>query len=100
MEEKGRTLLIERYKHGIRVYDPVNDHYSFFIKESDGRPGWCEILVQEDGKALNVIQHKCVLKNRDLVELLPLLQELLDYMRKGYMHEKLKIDQIIIIDKP
>ena len=97
-EKKGRTLLVERYKYGVRVYDPINSHYSFYIKESDGKPGLCEIIVEEDGRALNMIEHKCVLRNRDLVELMPLLQEVLDYMiRNG---EKLKIDQIIIIDKP
>jgi hypothetical protein len=97
-EEKVRLLLIERYKHGVRVFDPVNVHYSFFIKENDDRPGWCEIFVEEDDKALDVIEHKCALKNRDLVELMPLIQEVLDYeMRNG---EKLKIDQIVIIDKP
>jgi len=97
-EKKGRALLIERYKYGVRVFDPVNGHYSFFIKESDDRPGWCEILVQEDGKNLNVFEHECVLKNWDLVELMPLLQEVLDYeIRNG---EKLKIDQIVIIDRP
>jgi hypothetical protein len=97
-EEKGRTMLIERYKYGVRIYDPINSHYSFFIKESDDRPGWCEILVQEDGEALNVIEHKCVLRNRDLVELMPLIQEVLNYMMRN--GEKLKIDQIVIIDKP
>jgi len=97
-EEKGRTMLIERYKHGVRVHDPVNSHYSFLIKESDERPGWCEIIVEEDNKDLNLIEHKCVLRNWDLVELMPLLQEVLDYeMRNG---EKLKIDQIIIVDRP
>jgi len=97
-EEKGRTMLIERYKYGVRVYDPINSHYSFYIKESDERPGWCEILVQEDGKNLNMFERKCALKNRDLVELMPLLQEVLDYeIRNG---EKLKIDQIVIIDRP
>ena len=85
----------------MRVHDPINSHYSFYIKESDGKPGWCEILVQEDSRTLNVIERKCVLKNRDLVELLPLLQEIFDYMQKGYIWngEKLKIDQIVIIDK-
>jgi len=98
MEEKGKTLLVERYKYGMRIHDPFNSHYSFYIKESDDRPGWCEIFVEEDDKALDVIEHKCALKNRDLVELMPLLQEVLDYeMRNG---EKLKIDQIVILDKP
>ena len=97
-EERERTMLIERYKYGVRIYDPINSHYSFFIEESDDKPGWCKILIEEDGKALNIIEHKCVLRNRDLVELLPLLQEVLDYeMRNG---EKLKIDQIVIVDKP
>ncbi|MFP3287958.1 MAG: hypothetical protein RXP86_11915 [Acidilobus sp.] len=91
-------MLIERYKYGIRVFDPINSHYSFFIKDDEDNPGWCKILVQEDNKDLNVIEHKCVLKNRDLVELMPLLQEVLDYeIRNG---EKLKIDQIVIVDKP
>jgi hypothetical protein len=97
-EENGRIMLIERYEHGVRIYDPANSHYSFFIKESDDRPGWCEILVQEDGEALNVIEHKCALRNRDLVELMPLIQEVLNYMMRN--GEKLKIDQIIIIDRP
>ncbi len=61
-EEKRRTLLVERYKYGVRVYDPFNSHYSYYIKESDERPGWCEILVQEDGKTLDMIEHECVLK--------------------------------------
>jgi hypothetical protein len=97
-KEKVRLLLIERYKHGVRVFDPINVHYSFFIKENAERPGWCEIFVEEDGKNLNMFEHKCALKNRDLVELLPLIQEVVDYMiRNG---EKLKIDQIVIIDMP
>ena len=102
VHEEGKTMLIERYKYGVRVYDPINSHYSFYIKESDGKSGWCEVLVQEDSKTLDAFERKCVLKNRDLVELLPLLQEIFDYMRKGYMWnggEKLKIDQIIIVDK-
>ena len=96
-KEKVRLLLIERYKYGVRVFDPVNVHYSFFIKENNDRPGWCEIFVEEDDKALNMFERKCVLKNRDLVELLPLLQEVLDYMMRN--GEKLKIDQIVILDK-
>jgi len=45
-----------------------------------------------------MFERKCVLKNRDLVELMPLLQEVLDYeIRNG---EKLKIDQIVIVDRP
>ncbi len=96
-EEKRRTLLVERYKYGVRVYDPFNSHYSYYIKESDERPGWCEILVQEDGKTLDMIEQECVLKNRDHDELMPLLQEVLEYIIRNY--DKLKIASIAFADK-
>jgi hypothetical protein len=90
-EEKGRTLLIERHKYGVRFFDPFDSHYSFsfYIKESDDGRGWCEILVEEDGKTSKIIEYKCVIKNRDHDELMPPLQEVLEHILQNYGNLKI-----------
>jgi len=105
-EEKGRTLLIERHKYGVRFFDSFDSHYSFsfYIKESDDGRGWCEILVEEDGKTSKIIEYKRVIKNRDHDELTSLLQEVMEHMVRNYDmlildYDKLKVASIVSADK-
>ena len=101
MEEKGKTLVIEKYDYGIRVYidDPdIND--SFFISDDENNPGWCVIAIEKDLEAEDFVDNEYSnFGVNNLSELISLFQENPSLGWEMLTGDKIKIDNVKIIEE-
>jgi hypothetical protein len=100
-EEKGKTLVIEKYDYGIRVFidDPdIND--SFFIKDNENNPGWCVIAIEKDFEAVDFVDNEYSnFGVNNLSELISLFQENPSLGWEMLTGDKIKIDHVKVIEE-
>jgi hypothetical protein len=99
--EEGKTLVIEKYDYGIRVYiDDPDIHDSFFIKDNENDPELCIITIEKDFEAIDVVDWEysdCGVNN--LNELISLFQENPSLGWEMLKGDKIKIDHVKIIEE-
>ena len=100
-EEKGKTLVIEKYDYGIRIYiDDPDIHDSFFIQDNENDPELCIITIEKDFEAVDVID--CEYSDfgvNDLSELISLFQENPSLGWEMLTGDKVRIDNVKIIEE-
>jgi len=101
INDRGKTLVIEKHDYGIRVYlDDPDSHDSFFIKDDENNPGWCVIAIEKDFEAVDFVDEEyedCGVKNLD--ELITLFQQNPSLGWEMLSGDEIKIDNVKIIEE-
>ena len=101
INDRGKTLVIEKHDYGIRIYlDDPNSHDSFFIEDDENNPGWCVITIEKDFEAVDFVDEEY--ENfgvNNLSELISLFQENPSLGWEMLTGDKIKIDHVKIVEE-